>query len=329
LGALSDRIGRRPVLLITIAIGFFAHLSFSQATSLLALFLTRMLAGIGSANITVAQAYISDVTPPQDRAKAMGLIGAAFGIGFVFGPPIGGYIYTHFAFQYIGYLSAALCLINFLLAYFTLPESLTERDNAEKFSLRNILIGLGESARNKAINKYFLLAFILIAAFSLMQSTITLLFKDGYGLTEEQGSYMMAYVGVLMAIVQIFLIGFFSKRLGEWRMIVYGNALMAVGLGLIPFGPFWLQFIYFALVAVANGMVGPALSAMISKNTAPQHQGRVFGAYQSFGSLARGIGPLVGGILYGINFTFPYITAGLIMVLCVGVSLLLIKRPDV
>ena len=326
LGTLSDRVGRRPVLLITIVIAMVGHLLFSFSSSLLLLFIARMIAGIGSANISVANAYISDVTPPEGRAKAMGLIGAAFGLGFVFGPPVGGYIYEHLSFEYIGYLTALLCLINFVLAWVYLPESIKERNTQNKFNFTNILRGLIEAGTNPKVNKFFLLFFIVIIAFSMMQSTVTLLFKARYSLTAAEGSYMFAYVGFLMAIVQGFLIGFFSKRLGEAKMLIIGSIGMGLGLALIPFGPFWLQFVYFALIAVTNGMIGPAINSLISKNADPTKLGQIMGANQSFGSLSRGIGPVIAGTLYDIDYTFPYLVAGLIMTVCFFVALVVVKR---
>lgn len=326
LGTLSDRVGRRPVLLITIVIAMVGHLLFSFSSSLLLLFIARMIAGIGSANISVANAYISDVTPPEERAKAMGLIGAAFGLGFVFGPPVGGYIYEHLSFEYIGYLTALLCLINFVLAWVYLPESIKERNTQNKFNFTNILRGLIEAGTNPKVNKFFLLFFIVIIAFSMMQSTVTLLFKARYSLTAAEGSYMFAYVGFLMAIVQGFLIGFFSKRLGEAKMLIIGSIGMGLGLVLIPFGPFWLQFVYFALIAVTNGMIGPAINSLISKNADPTKLGQIMGANQSFGSLSRGIGPVIAGTLYDIDYTFPYLAAGLIMTACFFVALMVVKR---
>lgn len=326
LGTLSDRVGRRPVLLITIVIAMVGHLLFSFSSSLLLLFIARMIAGIGSANISVANAYISDVTPPEGRAKAMGLIGAAFGLGFVFGPPVGGYIYEHLSFEYIGYLTALLCLINFVLAWVYLPESIKERNTQNKFNFTNILRGLIEAGTNPKVNKFFLLFFIVIIAFSMMQSTVTLLFKARYSLTAAEGSYMFAYVGFLMAIVQGFLIGFFSKRLGEAKMLIIGSIGMGLGLVLIPFGPFWLQFVYFALIAVTNGMIGPAINSLISKNADPTKLGQIMGANQSFGSLSRGIGPVIAGTLYDIDYTLPYLAAGLIMTACFFVALMVVKR---
>lgn len=326
LGTLSDRIGRRPVLLVTIVIAMCGHLLFSFAGSLILLFLARMIAGIGSANISVANAYISDVTPPEGRAKAMGLIGAAFGLGFVFGPFIGGFIYEHFSFAYIGYLTAFLCLINFILAWFYLPESLKVKNTSTKFNFKNIILGMVEAAKNPKVNIFFLIFFITVIAFSLMQSTVTLLFKDRYGLSVAEGGYMFAYVGFLMALVQGFLISFFSKRLGENKMLIIGSLLMGLGLTLIPFGPFYLQFFYFALIAVANGMLNPALNSLIAKNADPNKLGQIMGANQSFGSLARGIGPVIAGVLYYVNYTFPYILSGLVMLVCFFVVVQTVKK---
>lgn len=326
LGILSDRIGRRPVLLITIVIAMCGHLMFSMASTVITLFLARMIAGIGSANISVANAYISDVTAPEDRAKAMGMIGAAFGLGFVFGPPIGGFLYQY-SFSYIGYLTAALCLINFVMAWLYLPESLKEKNTERKFSATNIAKGLLEAAQNKKVNAYFLLFSIVIIAFSMMQSTVTLLFKDRYGLNETQGAYMFAYVGLLMAFVQGGLIGFFSKRLGEYKMLFIGTLMMGVALASIPFGPFWLQFVYFAFVALANGMLGPAVNSLISKNADPRNLGQILGANQSFGSLARGIGPVCAGLLYDVHYTAPYLAAGVFMLLAFGFTLVAVRLP--
>ena len=256
----------------------------------------------------------------------MGLIGAAFGLGFVFGPPVGGYIYEHLSFEYIGYLTALLCLINFVLAWVYLPESIKERNTQNKFNFTNILRGLIEAGTNPKVNKFFLLFFIVIIAFSMMQSTVTLLFKARYSLTAAEGSYMFAYVGFLMAIVQGFLIGFFSKRLGEAKMLIIGSIGMGLGLALIPFGPFWLQFVYFGLIAVTNGMIGPAINSLISKNADPTKLGQIMGANQSFGSLSRGIGPVIAGTLYDIDYTLPYLAAGLIMTGCFFVALMVVKR---
>jgi MFS family permease len=161
----------------------------------------------------------------------------------------------------------------------------------------------------------------------MMQSTVTLLFADRYGLNAAEGSYMFAYVGFLMAIVQAGFIGFFSRRLGESKMLLIGSIVMGIGLTLIPFGPFWLQFIYFALIAVSNGMIGPAINSLISKNADPTKLGQIMGANQSFGSLSRGIGPVIAGMLYDVNYTLPYVAAGLIMTVSFFVALLVVKRP--
>ncbi|NBC06094.1 MAG: MFS transporter, partial [Bacteroidetes bacterium] len=123
-GNLSDRYGRKPILLISIAITGLGYLIFSQASTLFLLFAARIVAGIGSANISTAQAYISDITPPDKRAKAFGIIGAAFGLGFIFGPPLGGFLKNNFGIDYVGYVAAGLSAANLLLAYFMLSESL-------------------------------------------------------------------------------------------------------------------------------------------------------------------------------------------------------------
>lgn len=136
---------------------------------------------------------------------------------------------------------------------------------------------------------------------------------------------MFAYVGLLMAIVQAGFIGYFSKRLGESKMLLIGSVVMGLGLSLIPFGPFWLQFVYFALIAVSNGMIGPAINSLISKNADPTKLGQIMGANQSFGSLSRGVGPVIAGVLYDIDYTLPYLAAGLIMTICFFTALRVVK----
>lgn len=315
-GALSDRYGRRPIILWALLISAVSYVLFAQADSLILLIAARMLTGVGSGNITAAQAYITDVTPPEGRAKAMGLIGAAFGLGFIFGPPMGSFIYMHFGIEWVGYGAAILCVLNTLAVWAFLPESLKEKVAGRKIQVKPIT-GAIKALKQERFRDLFLISFIYITAFSMMQMTIALFWTDDYGLNKEQIGWMFAAVGVASAIVQGGLIGWLQRTFGEKRLMMYGCISLATGLTLIAFIPaalfLPLSIISIALLALGNGCLGPTLLSQLSKNAEQREQGEVLGLNQSFGSLARIVGPAISGRLYGMHHMLPYIGSGMVM----------------
>lgn len=329
LGTYSDRVGRRPIILVAIFINAIAYLIFSKANTLFILFLSRTLAGIGSSNIAAAQAYITDITPPERRAKSMGLIGAAFGLGFVFGPALGGMLKTTYGIESVGYVAAALCALNFVMAYFSLPESLKVRN--ETAALRFVPIkDYMQAFKTPILKELFMFSFTYITAFMLMQITLSLLWKEHYLLNEREIGYGFAVIGIVTAIVQGGLVGRLVKTYGEKQLFYWGNFLMAVGLLLPPFVPLeWFKLgslIAILLICFANGMLTPTLNALISKTAPPNEQGRILGLSQSFGSLARVVGPVSAGVLYHFHFTLPYITGCLMMFFCAYLASLAIQQ---
>lgn len=316
-GSLSDRHGRRPVIAGTVFITAMGFLLLANAHTLFLLVLARMLAGIGSANIATSQAYITDVTEPQNRAKALGMIGAAFGLGFIFGPPVGGYIKAHFGMDAVGYTAMCLSLLNFILILIFLPESLHEKDAGNKIQVKPIANSI-MALRNEKFRDLFLTSFIYITAFSMMQITVALLWEQHYGLSEEHIGYMFAFIGLASAIVQGGLIGWLTRTVGEEKLMVYGCILLGLGLLMIPFVPVAyfvpLAFVPVLFMSLANGCMMPSISSLLSRNAEKKEQGQVLGMNQSFGSLARVIGPLVGGSLYGWHYTSPYIGGAIMMV---------------
>ncbi len=315
-GSLSDRYGRRPVILLAIAISAASYVLFAHSTTLVLLVVSRMLTGLGSGNITAAQAYVTDITPPEGRAKAMGLIGAAFGLGFIFGPPMGSFIYARFGVEWVGHLAAIICLLNFLAVWAWLPESIANRDRERKVRIKPVS-GVMRALKDVRFRDLYLMSFVFITAYSMMQMTIALLWIDDYALSDEQVGLMFAMVGVASAIVQGGLIGWLQRRFGERRLMRYGCACMAVGLGMIPFIPLaWfipLSALSIALLALGSGCLNPTLLSLLSRNAGPHEQGEVLGINQSFGSLARVAGPAMGGRLYTLGHAWPYVTAGAIM----------------
>lgn len=315
-GSLSDRVGRRPVIAGTVFITALAFLLLAHATTLWLLFAARMLAGIGSANIAASQAYITDVTPPEGRAKALGLIGAAFGIGFIFGPPMGGLVKEHFGMAAVGYSAMGLSLLNLVLVWLFLPESLREKDTTNKVEIKPVTQAV-RALRNERFRDLFLTSFIYITAFSMMQITVALLWEQEYGLSEARIGYMFASMGLSSAIVQGLLVGWLARTFGEQRLMVFGCVVMGLGLLSIPFVPqayfIPLAFVPIAMLALANGCLMPSITSLLSRNATEREQGQVLGLNQSFGSLARIAGPTIGGSLYGWHYTSPYIGGAVLM----------------
>lgn len=315
-GTLSDRVGRRPVIAGTVAITALAFLLLANAHGLALLFAARMLAGIGSANIAASQAYITDITPPQERARTLGFIGAAFGIGFIFGPPAGGLIKEHFGMDAVGYSAMGLSLLNLVLILLFLPESLKERDTANRIELKPVAQAV-RALRDGRFRGLFLVSFIYITAFSMMQVTVALLWEQHYGLSEARVGYMFASMGLASAIVQGTLVGWLVRTFGEARLMVYGCIIMGIGLFSIPFVPASLfvplAFVPIAMLALANGCLMPNITSLLSRNATEKEQGQVLGSNQSFMSLARVAGPTVGGMSYGWHHTGPYLGGALLM----------------
>ena len=320
-GTLSDRIGRRPVMLISIALTVLAYVFFAFTNSLVFLILSRVFAGIGSANISAAQAYIADITPPENRAKNMGFIGAAFGLGFIFGPPIGGFLKSMSgtgSVEYVGWLSAILSSINLILAFLFLKESLQQKQKDKAYSFKPIA-NLVVEFKKPVIRELILFNFIFIVAFAMMQISSTIFWAEKFGFNEKQIGWVFMYIGVLSAIIQGGLVGKLNKYFGEKQLLTYGTIFMVIGLGTLPFTPvdiFWLQLVSLFFIALANGFISPAILALLSKNTPSHQQGQVLGSNQSFGSLARVIGPALGGLLYSLDWGFPFWGGALLMGLC-------------
>jgi multidrug resistance protein len=315
-GALSDRYGRRPVILIAIALSAVSYFLFAHADTLALLIISRMLTGVGSGNITAAQAYITDITPADQRARSLGLIGAAFGLGFIFGPPLGSLIFDRLGVEWVGYTAALLCLLNLVAVWLFLPESLKEKVGHRKLHIKPVR-GAIRALAEPRFRDLYIISFIYVTAFSMMQMTIAMFWYDDYGLDKTRIGYMFATVGLGSAIVQGAMVGWLQRTFGERNLMVYGALMVAVGLGMIAFIPrdlfLPLSILSIALLSLGNGCLSPTLLAQLSRSARQEEQGEVLGVNQSFGSLARIAGPAMGGRLYELMHGLPYITAGVIM----------------
>lgn len=320
-GSLSDRIGRKPVFLISIFTSVISYFLFAHSHSTALLLFSRVLAGIGSANISTAQAYIADTTDQSNRSKAMGLIGAAFGLGFIFGPPLGGILKTHYGIESVGYVAAALSLLDLILTFFLLPESLKQKKEHSEikfFDLNNIITAL----KSQPSNNYLAINFIYIFAFVNMQVSIALLCKERYAMDDKTIGYLFAFLGFVSALLQGGLIGRLSKKFSDNKLLLAGTFAMLLGIVGIPFIPAGsaaagLELIPIGLLGLGNGLISPTNSSLFSLSFADGEQGEKLGVLQSVGALARIIGPFSGSILYGIDPHAPYLMGGLFLIVAI------------
>jgi DHA1 family tetracycline resistance protein-like MFS transporter len=302
LGRLSDKYGRRPVLLLSIIGTGIGFLILGFANTLWMLFAGRILDGITGGNISTAQAYIADITTKEDRAKGMGLIGAAFGLGFVFGPAIGG-ILSRWGVGVPFLFAAGLCFANALLLYFTLPETVTP-DHPARVSAAGGrgLTQLIQSLRNPRLALVLIIYFLFIVAFSIMTTSFSLYTMFRFGYDAQHTGYLFAYVGILAVIVQGGLIGRLVKRFGEMWLVIVGAFLFAGSLFAVPFvgpetGGLLALLVGGGLFSIGNSLSAPSLTSLASKSVGPAEQGSVLGVTQSVASLARAVGPALAAVL--------------------------------
>jgi len=333
-GSASDRFGRRPVLIASILMTAVGLAGFAAAESLAGLFVFRILHGAMTANISTAQAAVADVTPPEKRAIGMGLIGAAFGVGFTVGPFLGGELTAPAIAEQLGallggvevnryavpiWVAAAMSVVNLGMTAVLLPEtrhpgSTTRPRPLSPSAFLAVL-------RHPVIGLCVLLTFVLTVAFAMMESTFTLFAEHVRGLDAPEVGRMFGVAGVVMILVQGGLIRPLVRRFGEGPLVPLGIGMLALGLAVLPFAPpVGAMVAVFVWIAIGNGISSPSLQALISKGTSDEEQGFVLGTNQSMSALARTVGPTIGGLLYsGLGPATPFLAAGAVL----GLSVLL------
>lgn len=340
-GRVSDRIGRRPVLLWSVLATSIAMagLGFGlvKGNSVAWLFAARIFGGIATANLGTASAYIADVTKPEDRAKGMGLIGMAFGLGFILGPGIGGVLSPIRIDGRAGavpcFVAAGLSLVNFTWAYFGLAESLPpDRRDTRKRSLAPLNVAAAREAfALPGFARAVLVNFILILSFTLLDQTFRFFNKDAFGLSAVQTGLILAFIGLVAAGVQGGLIRPLAKRFSEAFLIRAGTALQALAFAGIAASPTMggvpTLLAAGAVLAVGNGLTQPSIAAYVSKRADERTQGSTLGTNQAASSLARVFGPALGGLVYGaIGPRSPYVASAIGMLVALGLAMSLVDQ---
>jgi MFS transporter, DHA1 family, tetracycline resistance protein len=331
LGALSDRVGRRPVLIISQVGTLLSFILLGLANSLPLLFIARLLDGISGGNISTAQAYISDVVEEKDRAKAYGLIGAAFGLGFILGPAIGGILSQGENYHIPAFAAAAISLLSLLLTIFMLPESLTpEKRNTLRQPRIIDLDGLGAAFRYEQLGLLLLIFFL----FNLSQAGFQgfALFNDRqFGFGARETGYVLAFVGVLAVLIQGGGIGPIVRRFGERHSLQVGLLLGGIGLALAGFAPSWpLLLLALIPVALGLGIATPTANSLITRESPPEERGQILGISQSVAALARVLGPLLAGLAFEYEAWGPFLLSSLLIMMACGFALRLLppSRPS-
>ena len=301
LGGLSDKYGRRPVLFFSLLGTSLGFLIVGVAGSLWMIFAGRILDGITGGNISTAQAYIADVTTRKDRARGMGLIGAAFGLGFVLGPALGGILSrwgTHVPFLF----AAALALANATGVFFYLPESLPKEKRVVHPHSGNRFVQIFDSLRDARFRTLAILYFLVVTAFSIMTTSFALYTQERFGYDAWQNGWLFAYIGIIAVLMQGGIFGRLAHAVGEAALLVAGSLILAASLFMVPYvGPQWGGLAGLlagmAFFAIGNSLATPAASSLASKVAGEHEQGKALGIMQSGASLARAVGPFIAGFL--------------------------------
>jgi DHA1 family tetracycline resistance protein-like MFS transporter len=301
LGSLSDKYGRRPILFFSMLGAAVGYLFIGFAFALWMVFAGRIIAGIMGGSISTAQAYIADVTTRENRAKGMGLFGAMFGLGFIFGPAIGG-ILTRFGIHVPFLFAGVLSFANGVMLYFVLPETVKKGAPVSDLIRKNRFAEIFEALREKVFGTLAAIYFVLITSFSIMTYAFVLYTIHRFEYNAEQNGYIFAFIGILAVIFQGGLFGKLAKKFGENPLMIVGCLMMTASLFSIPFigpksGGLLGLLVMTTVLAVGNSLASPSVMSLASKVSHENEQGKALGVLQSGASLARAIGPAIGGIL--------------------------------
>ncbi len=327
LGRISDIHGRRRVLMITTVLSCIAYVVYAHATSIWFIVGSRILAGVAAANLGVAFAYVADVTKPEERAKGMGTVGAAFGLGFVLGPGLGAFLLALGRNKplLLGYVAAALCFLNFLYVLLLLPESSEHRADAGQKMLALTV----KAVKIPGLSILLIMFFAVNFGFTNLESTYFQLLADPKWIfhlktgnapfaenARDIGAVALTVVGLVSVIMQGFLVRVLTPKYGEVKLLRFAYVLLVPVLASVPFAPLWVPlFSCSILLAFCMGLAQPSISSLISRASPREMQGSIFGVTQSLGAIARFIGPLISNPLLEVRPYLPYLLGASICIL--------------
>jgi MFS family permease len=344
-GRLSDRIGRRPVLLTSTACACLSYVIFALGSgvknnpvlALSIILLSRVFAGICGANITVAQAYIADITPPEQRSARMGLVGMAFGLGFILGPVLGALSALYIGVTAPGWTAAALCAVNFIWAFSKLAESW--QPSAHYTTQRPHLDQWMHTLRTPRLNLLIGVFFLATFCFTCFESTVGFLVERNFKIPQGEDSlrnilgkvgWLIAYCGLIGALVQGGLMKRLVKSMGEPKLIAASLFMAALGIAALPYLTTWALLLPgLAVFSIGSSMTRPPVFGMISIMTAAHEQGAVLGVAQGVGSLARIVGPLFALGLFKMDPRIPYLSCAVLCFVtgCIAAARLSLPKP--
>ncbi len=306
LGRLSDRYGRKKILIISQLGSMIGYLILAFANNLPLIFLSRVIDGVTGGNISIAQAYIADVTTKENRAKGMGLIGAAFGLGFIFGPAIGG-VLSKISYSAPAFLAAFVSLLTIFTTYFFLKETVDveKATHSKKTSLnwqniKKVLV-------NPSLNLLILAFFLVNLSFSSFQGIFPLYSEKKFGFGPTENGWIFTYIGILVVIIQIRLMPFLVSKFKEKKVMKAGLFLLSLGLFLLPLSKnIFLLGLFLTLLPFGNGLFNPTIQALASEEVGKLEYGEVLGIMQAFGSVGRILGPIIAGEFFSFSVNLPF-----------------------
>ncbi len=328
-GRLSDRIGRRPVLIVTILANTLAYVALAFAPNIWIAMAVRLVGGFGGGNISTIQGYMADVTPPEKRAPRLGLLGSAFGAGFVIGPSLGG-VLAHpglgrLGFQIPLFFAAAMAALAALGVFLFVTESRAPSAPGARQPGRRE--ALGAAAAHPVLSRVLLVTLVSTGAFAGMESIFGLWTNARFDWGPRQVGFCFAVIGVIASLGQGLLTGRLARRFGEGRVLATGLSIIAVSLLITPFAPHpSLAIVAVGCTAFGQSLVFPCVAALISRASPPDRQGQMLGLNMAAGSLARIGGPLLAGPLFGLAAGGPYWFGAALMVPAIGLALVIVQR---
>lgn len=329
LGAVSDRYGRRPVILLCLLGSAIGYVLFGIGGSLAILFIARIIDGLTGGDIGAIMAYIADITEPKDRGKYFGIVGAIVGLGFMLGPTVGG-VLSHISLSAPVFFAAGITLLNMIFGYFVLPESHIEKHRMADFSLHHLnpFSNLSYVLKKQLLTSLLMIGFFYFLAFSMMVGINSVYYKDIMRFSPSDIGLIFFFLGIGDMFTQGYLNGKLTPKFGSVRLVLFGFLLTGVAFAinaLLPLFPIYsFVLVYVVVYALGSGLFEPSMASLVSHAATPTEQGRVQGGNQSMQSITRIIGPLLAAFLYPYGHNVPFIICTILSL--IGLLLVLQKQ---